>query len=464
MLRCLSYSFKIMVRAGSLASVHLDTAEEPWEIPPGDPDRPFRILVAGNFSGGAGRIRTPVQIDRDNFDEVLSLFAPEVRLELAHEPVPVRFEELEDFHPDRLFLRLAPFRALRDLRLQVEDGMPLTPPAAPPPARSGADLLREMLGEPPASRAAAPPPSNWDRMLHELVAPYAEPKPDPRTPEYLAQVDRAITGEMRGVLHCSAFQNLEAAWRGLHFLVRRLDTDEHLKVYAWDVPAEEMFSAEGPALLGRVLIDEAAAVAGAARWSVVAGLYECGPAQEAALQAIASVAERANAPFVAGVAPDVVGLGRAFESLRRAQAAPWVALALPRFLLRLPYGAETSSAEEFAFEEMPSPCEHERYLWGNPAVACVCLLGETFSRRGWQMRPGEVNRIDGLPAHVYRDGRDAVLKPCAEVLLTDDSIELLLERGFLPLISVKDSDQVRVARFQSVAEPARPLAGPWDQA
>ena len=88
-------------------------------------------------------------------------------------------------------------------------------------------------------------------------------------------------------------------------------------------------------------------------------------------------------------------------------------------------------------------------------------LREYVSRRGWEMRPGEVNRIDGLPAHVYRDGRETLLKPCAEVLLTDESIELLLERGFLPLISVKDSDQIRVARFQSVAEPARPLAGPW---
>jgi len=193
----------------------------------------------------------------------------------------------------------------------------------------------------------------------------------------------------------------------------------------------------------------------------VAGLYSFGPEHETTLAQVAACCRQAGAPLLAGVAADVVGLARSFETLRRSETARWIGLALPRFLLRLPYGAETSATEEFAFEEMPQPCEHERYLWGNPAVACVCLLGETFARRGWQMRPGMVSEISGLPAHVYQDGREKALKPSAEVLLTEEAVELLLDRGFIPLISIKDSDRVRVARFQSLAHPAAPLAGPW---
>jgi type VI secretion system protein ImpC len=452
-----------MPRSSSLASVHFDVAEDPQPAARPEPDMPFRILVAGNFSGGAGRLRKPVEIDRDNFDEVLSLFAPEIALEFAGTSVPVRFRELDDFHPDSLFRRLPPFQALRDLRERVAGGQPF-PDAAPPPNMSGADLLRGMLGDTAAgagARPAAPPRGTWDQMLHELVAPYAEPKPDPRRPHYLAQTDAAIAGEMRGVFHNPAFQDLEAAWRGLYFLVRRLETGENLKVYAWDMPQARLATAEGQTALRRVAVEEAAATPGAPTWSVVAGLCYFGPPEETALAQIGAICRRAGAPFLSGLAPEVVGLTRAFDALRQSSVAPWIGLAMPRFLLRLPYGAKTGSTEEFAFEEMPSPPEHERYLWGHPAFACAYLLGEAFSRYGWEMRPGVINSIDGLPAHVYDDGGEPSLKPCAEVLLTEEAVDMLLECGFMPLVSIKGSDRVRLARFQSVADPLAPLAGQW---
>jgi predicted component of type VI protein secretion system len=88
-------------------------------------------------------------------------------------------------------------------------------------------------------------------------------------------------------------------------------------------------------------------------------------------------------------------------------------------------------------------------------------LGEAFSRYGWKMRPGMVNTIDGLPAHVYRNDGAPELKPCAEVLLTEDAAEALLDRGFIPLVSIRDSDQVRVLRMQSLALSPSLIAGRW---
>jgi type VI secretion system protein ImpC len=175
----------------------------------------------------------------------------------------------------------------------------------------------------------------------------------------------------------------------------------------------------------------------------------------------AALARSAGAPLIAGLAPDVVGLTGAFAELRRSPDARWLGLALPRFLLRLPYGRESSQTETFEFEEMPEPVRHERYLWGHPAAACAYLLGEAFSRHGWEMRAGMVDTVEGLPLHVYREDGDSRVKPCAEVLLTEEAATLLLERGFIPLLSMKDSDRVRILRFQSVAEPLAPLAGRW---
>jgi type VI secretion system protein ImpC len=453
-----------MPRTSSLASVHIDVSEEAEPLPRPQPDSPFRILVAGPFGGAQRRVRKPVQVDRDNFDEVLELFAPEVALDFAGQELRAGFRELDDFHPDHLYRRLPPFQALRDLRRRVEEGaaIPNNTEAAPPANVSGADLLRNMLGESPSPAAAAPARSDWDRMLQKLVAPYAEPKPDPRKPQYLKQTDAAITGEMRKVLHHRAFQQLEAVWRSLYFLIRGLPTDENLKIYMLDLPQAEICTTEGVALLHRIAVQETVSTPGAEPWSVIAGLYYFSPAEEAVLSAIASVAARAGAPFISGVAPEVVGLSRAFDTLRHSAAARWVGLIMPRFLLRMPYGAKADAIDEFEFEEMTSPPEHECYLWANPAIAGAYLLGDAFSRYGWQMRPGVVNQIDGLPLHVYKDDGESKVKPCAEVLLTEDSMEILLDRGFMPLLSIKDTDRVRLARFQSVATPPRPLAGRWE--
>src|SRR5689334_913382 len=104
-----------MARSNSLASVEIDVGEDTQAIPRPEPDTPFRILVVGDFTGGCGRNRRAIEIDRDNFDEVLAKLAPSLRLSFGSVVVPVAFKEIEDFHPDRLFERLQPFQALRGL-------------------------------------------------------------------------------------------------------------------------------------------------------------------------------------------------------------------------------------------------------------------------------------------------------------------------------------------------------------
>ena len=451
-----------MPRKSPLASVAIDVGVKTQSVGVREPDEPFRILVAGNFSGGAGRNRRPMGIDRDNFDQVMSLLAPEIRVQVAGGSMAISFRSLDDFHPESLFARLEPFEALRGLRQRLSNpatfqkaASQIAPAAAEKPDPelanlSGAELLRRMTGEAPPPRAAAAKVSDWDQMLRQITAPYAVPKEDPRQRELIARTDAAIEGEMRALLHRQDFQALEAAWRGLHFLVRRIETGENLKIYLMDLPHDEIVGS-GLGDLARALQTES--------WSVIAGLYYFGAEEEETLSRIAALAEDANAPFLAGLAPEVVGLDAVFKNLRTTLKARWLGLALPRFLLRLPYGKETSETESFAFEEMPTPPKHEWYLWGHPAIACAYLLAAAFERAGWQMTPGSVREIEGLPAHVYRVDGEAEVKPCAEVLLTDDAAEVLLDRGFMPLASVKGTDRVRLVRFQSIGGTV--LGGKW---
>jgi len=218
---------------------------------------------------------------------------------------------------------------------------------------------------------------------------------------------------------------------------------------------------------------------------MIVGNYRFGPGDEdtALLSRMAQIASRARAPFLAEASPSLLGCSsfvstpasttqprewkapsaRGWAEMRHRPEAGSIALALPRFLLRLPYGKKTSPLESFDFEEFSGMPAHEDYLWGNPAFAVALVLGQSFSEAGWEMRPGTVVEIDKLPLHVYlRDG-ESEPKPCAEVLLTEEAAERMVEEGLIPLVSFKGRDLVRVARFQSIAEPLRVLAGRWDQ-
>ena len=137
-------------------------------------------------------------------------------------------------------------------------------------------------------------------------------------------------------------------------------------------------------------------------------------------------------------------------------------LLLPRFLLRVPYGAETDPIGSFSFEEGVRGNDHDKYMWGNPAFAFAVILAREFIDGGWLLNPARlVGQLDGIPLHIYEDGGVAQAKPCAEALLSDEVLEALAQEGFMPLVCHRDRDFFVIPRAQSVATPPAVLAGNW---
>ncbi len=197
---------------------------------------------------------------------------------------------------------------------------------------------------------------------------------------------------------------------------------------------------------------------------------------------MAKVAAAAGAPFITGASPGLLGCDSiadlpdrrkwtkppvpatvaAWTALRGMPEARYLGLTLPRFLIRLPYGKETDSTELFDFEEIPDTDAHDDYLWANPAFAAVLLLAQTFAEQGWELRPGALAEITGLPIHIYTLEGESRTKPCAEVLMTQTSAEEMIGKGFMPLVSLKDQPVIRLLRFQSFTDPPSALAGRWN--
>lgn len=502
------------------ATIELTSTLEERERAAPDPDERFRILVLGDFSGrqsrgirdpsDLGRSRTPVRVDRDNIEELPGELGTEASVPLVEDGVPIRvaIRTLEDFHPDRLFTETAAFSGLRKTRMALESGapeefeeasstvqgwsqlgaptgpVPQAPPAAPAPPSAlpptdAEKLVRELL-ERSSKRGTS---EDLDRFVRQVVAPHLAPRVPSDREGLLGRVDFTVGAWMRDLLHEPGLQELEAAWRSLEFLVRRVDEDS-TEVHVLDVTRAELaedlrrsdLSQSG---LHRVLIGDAAESFGGKPWSAIVGMWTISPTVEdvALLGRMARLAHASGAPFLAGAAPSLAGPQSGggsgpgeeaeealWQALRGMPSAEWIGLALPRFLLRLPYGAATDPAEEFSFEEAETG-GREELLWANPAIACALLLSQAFEQDGWNMTPGSVRDIDGLPLYVHKPdaGAEARLTPCAEALLSDAQAEALLERGLMPVVTKRGSDAIRFVRFQSIRDPLTPLAGPWSE-
>jgi type VI secretion system protein ImpC len=439
------------------------------------PDAPFRILVLGNFSGRGTPIAdaTPIDIDPDNFEKVMESLRVELHLTAASAPLTLQFRELDDFDPDHLYQTLPLFRAFRDTRKQLENPQTFRTAAARfQPAPTSGSLLDAITGEsepgPALSNNAFD--DNWDNVIRRILAGHTVPSKNPRQDELVAQVDTSSAAELRAILHHPDFQSIESAWRSLFLMFRRIETSVDLKISIADVSQSELM--KNPPALRRILIDEP----GETPWSAIAALYTFSPTEQDcdALSRIAKLAAAARAPFIAAMHPSLLGCesiaatpdpddwdqplppeaAAAWQRLRRSPEAVWLGLAMPRFLLRLPYGQDSAPIESFDFEESPA---HENYLWGNPAVACACLLGEAFNRSGWASTWNMPTRIDGMPIHVH----DSEAKPQAEIWMTDRLASRMMAEGIMPLASIKNTDSIQLLRFQSISDPPRALAAPW---
>src|SRR5690348_15898706 len=56
----------------------------------------------------------------------------------------------------------------------------------------------------------------------------------------IAAIDAKLTEQVNQIIHQEDFQQLESAWRGLHYLVNNTDTDKFLKIKVFNVSKKEL--------------------------------------------------------------------------------------------------------------------------------------------------------------------------------------------------------------------------------
>jgi type VI secretion system protein ImpC len=436
--------------------------------PQGDDDG-LRLLFLGDWSGRGGidpaapLARRPlVRVEAERFDDALARVAPRLALTVADTSSPFEPRRLEDFHPDELYRSLVGLAGLREVRRRLLDPATFAATAAAlegspaPVEEDDASTLARLLGAP----RSPPPPAQAtvSRLIADIVGPHVAPDIGARQRPLVAAVEAATGEHLRGILRDPAFRRLEAGWRAVHRLSASLESGD-VAVYLLDVARPELGG------LGRRLAEPAP---DGRPWSLFVLDESFGPGADDVdlLSALGTLAGEAGAPLVAGGtaallgcrslaatpdpadwSPPVAEEAARWQALRRSPAAAWLGLVLPRWLQRLPYGAQSDPLESLPFEELAGGRPHEAYLWGNAAFACA------------QVVAGGDADIGDLPAHTYRLDGEAHLQACAEAYLGERALRAIAERGLMPLASSRDRNAVRLTHLQSLADPPAPLAG-----
>ncbi len=352
----------------------------------------------------------------------------------------------------------------------------------------GESLLDEILSETkiaPGNEGYEVARKGVQALIAELVTPKREgEKVDKAFVDALiAEIDQKLSRQLDEILHHPTFQKLESAWRGLKFLVDRTDFRENIKVEILNCSKDDLLAdfEDAPEVpksgLYKLVYSAEYGQFGGRPYGALVSNYEFGPGPQdiLLLQKCAAVAAMAHAPFLAAAGPQFFGLKdylglpnlkdlRAifegpqytkWQSFRETEDSRNVGLLLPRFLLRLPYGATTVPVKGFNYEEDVIG-KHDGYLWGNATFALASRIADSFGKFRWCpniIGPQAGGSVENLPLHQYEAMGEIQTKIPTEIMLTERREYELSEEGFIGLTYRKDSDNACFFSANSVQKP-----------
>jgi type VI secretion system protein ImpC len=304
----------------------------------------------------------------------------------------------------------------------------------------------------------------------------------------IAEIDQKLTEQINVIIHHADFQQLEGAWRGLHHLVNNTETDEQLKIRVFNTSKKELSKQlkkfKGTAwdqspLFKKVYEQEYGQLGGEPYGCLVGDFqFDHSPQDVELLTQLAQVAGAAHAPMISAAASTLMQMESwqelanprdltkifqtpdyaAWRSFRESDDSRYVALTMPRFLARLPYGAKTNPVEEFSFEEDTEGADSSKYCWANSAYAMAVNVNRAFKLYGWCTRIRGVESgglVEGLPVHSFPSDDGGVDMKCpTEIAISDRREAELSKSGLLPLVHRKGTDLAAFIGAQTVQKPA----------
>jgi type VI secretion system ImpC/EvpB family protein len=309
----------------------------------------------------------------------------------------------------------------------------------------------------------------------------------------IASLDDLLSEQVNAILHHPRFQQLEASWRGLRYLIDQCGDADGIKLrvlnLSWKDLAGDLQRAiefDQSQFFNKIYNEEFGSPGGEP-FGVIIGDYEIRLRVSAdhpvndldVLESLSHISAAAFAPMIMGAHPALFDLDsfsqlgtspnlpRTFQqaeylkwrAFRDSEDARFLGLVLPRVLMRLPY--QDTRADAFRFLEQVKGPDSRRYLWGSAVYAFGAVLARAFSQSGWPANIQGVERgvetgglVTGLPLHAFNtDATGLVTRYSTDVLITDTQEKELGEFGFMPLCFCKDTSWSAFYGSASVQKP-----------
>lgn len=315
----------------------------------------------------------------------------------------------------------------------------------------------------------------------------------------IVELDRLIGRQLDAILQHPRFQELEASWRGLAYLVEtEAEYDENLsvKIKALNISWQELARDVTRALefdqsnLFQKLYSEEFGTPGGEPFGVVLGDYQVSHRPRPGinvsdldvLREVARIATAALCPFITSASSSLLGYDSfhemmhagdlldhfqqrefaAWRALRNDEHARFLGLTLPRVLMREPYRHDGTRQEAFIYQEDVSVGPGS-YLWGNACYAFGGVLVRAFASTSWfaDIRGGihefgEGGVVRNLVYSRFNSDRSRIATRAATEVQIDDFTERdLSDLGFIPLCSYHSAEHTVFYSNSSAHEPIK---------
>ena len=351
-------------------------------------------------------------------------------------------------------------------------------------------LLKQSF-KPRSERAATEVENAVGTLIQQALADTSLIKSDvlDTIDEMIARLDEKLSAQVNEILHAPEFQQIESAWRGLHYIVFNSETDASLKLRVLNVSKQELYKDlrlypdakwdQSP--LFKAVYEQEFGQLGGHPFGALVGDYhfDHSAVDIRLLRDLGKIAAAAHAPLISGAAPTLMGMDSwtelsnprdlskifdtpdyaAWKSLRDSENSRYVGLCMPRVLARQPYGAKSQPVEEFAFEEETDGHTGQKYSWMNAAYAMAANINRAYKEYGWTVRIRGVQsggEVINLPTHTFpTDDGSVDLKCPTEIAISDRRENELSKSGLLPLIHRKNTDKAAFIGAQSLYRPKK---------
>jgi type VI secretion system protein ImpD len=313
----------------------------------------------------------------------------------------------------------------------------------------------------------------------------------------IAVLDRLLSAQVDAILHHSRFQQMEASWRGLAYLVESAGGDDLVRIRVLDLSWAELCRDMERALefdqsqMFQKIYEEEFGTPGGQPFSLLLGDYAVqhklnrthSTDDVSALRAMSGVCAAAFAPMVVGCTPALLGLDSFGEltapirlaglfkspeydrwrSLRAAEDSRFLGIALPTILIRDRHDDDGSGRQPFRYAEDVSAPDASDWLWASSVYAFGRVAIHSFLECRWFANIRGARRdeaggglVEDLPAPDFGTDRPglATRGPVA-VAMPEVRESELCEVGLMPLAAHQHTPFAVFRAVGSIQEPQR---------